>query len=365
MTRGRPSSVPGPARVLVCDDSAIVRAAMVRILESSSDIHVVGRTSNGRDAVRAVEQRRDTGEPVDVLVLDLEMPVMDGLTALPLLLQADPGLRVLISSTTTRPGAAAALRALRLGAADYVCKPSAAALLEGLPFELELIEKVIGLARLRRIAACGLTLVSRPVGAEGAILPGSRLPPRLVAIGSSTGGPQALFTLLAGLQDLPATIVIAQHMPPTFTSLLAENIARLGAMPCTEACQGEALSPGHAYVAPGGRHLLLARHTDKTLHAVIADDPEQHHCRPSIDFLLHSAAAACPGDTLVVMLTGMGQDGLAGTRAIVEGGGSALAQNEATSVVWGMPGAVAKAGLCRAILPLDELAQAIRKVVAA
>jgi two-component system chemotaxis response regulator CheB len=355
----------GAARVVICDDSAIVRAALMRILDNTPGIHVVARTSNGQAAIDAVQQRRGTDGAVEVLVLDLEMPVMDGLTALPLLLLSDPGLRVLISSTTTTPGAQAAMRALSLGAADYVCKPSAAALAEGLPFEQELAEKIAGLARLRRANAPGMRRLERRRVFVTPPTP-SRLPPRLLAIGSSTGGPQALFTLLAGLAACPIPIVVAQHMPSIFTPILAQHITRLGTMPCAEAQHGEPLLPGRIYVAPGGRHLLVGRlGPGPGLHAILSDEPDEHHCRPSVDAMLRSAASACPGRVLVVMLTGMGRDGMEGTRAVIEGGGTAFAQDEATSVIWGMPGAIAKAGLCQEILPLDELAAAVRRVLGA
>ncbi len=358
------ASLLDPARVVLCDDSAIVRAALGRILQTAPGIRVVARTANGQAAIDAVQQRRGTAEAVDVLLLDLEMPVMDGLTALPLLLRSDPGLRVLISSTSTTPGAEAAMRALSLGAADYIAKPSAAALSEGLPFEQEVIEKIRGLARLRRMTAVLAPTVEapRPLNPPPTQL---RLTPSLMAIGSSTGGPQALFTIMGGLQSVAVPVVIAQHMPATFTPILAEHIQRLGHMPCTEARHGEPLLPGRIYVAPGGRHLLVARDkASDALHACISDAPPENHCRPSVDALLRSAAAACPGRTLVVMLTGMGRDGLEGTRTVVGGGGTALAQDEASSVVWGMPGAVAKAGLCQAVLPLDRIADAIRRVLA-
>jgi two-component system, chemotaxis family, protein-glutamate methylesterase/glutaminase len=287
--------------------------------------------------------------PVDVLVLDIEMPVMDGMTALPLLLRADPGLKVIMASTLTTRGADIALRALRLGAADYIPKPSAVNGDDS--FRRELLEKVKGLARLRRRVVLPVREAVRLH-----LRPAPIIPPRLLAVGSSTGGPQALFTLVQGLgRTLNVPVVLTQHMPATFTPILAGHIAKLGGLPCAEAKDGEPLCAGRIYLAPGNYHLLvnIAR---GTLTARLSSDPPENFCRPSVDPMLRSAAAACDGRVLVAMLTGMGQDGLAGTRRVIDAGGSAVAQDEATSVVWGMPGAVAQAGLCHAVLPLPRIA---------
>jgi two-component system chemotaxis response regulator CheB len=341
-------AAPEPARVLVCDDSAVIRAAIARILESDPEVRVVARAGNGQLAVDAV-----TRQPVDVVVLDIEMPVLDGLSALPLLLRADPTLRVIMASTLTTRGADIALRALRLGAADYVPKPTAAEI-QNDSFRNELLAKVKGLARLHRRARLPAPSPSAPPA-----LPPSRPLPRhaplLLAIGSSTGGPQALFSLVAGLgKAVPVPVVLTQHMPATFTPLLAEHLTRIGALSCAEAEHGERLRAGRIYLAPGNRHLLVEGAPDALL-ARLSDAPAENFCRPSVDPMLRSAGAACGGRVLVVMLTGMGRDGLAGTRQVVEAGGAALAQDEATSVVWGMPGAIAQAGLCHQVLALPAL----------
>lgn len=331
-------------RVMVCDDSAVIRGAVARMLDADLGVKVVARVSNGQLAIDELKRT-----PVDVLVLDIEMPVMDGMTALPLLLRADPGLKVIMASTLTTRGADVALRALRLGAADYVPKPSAVTGDE--TFRRELVEKVKGLGRMRR-------RVAQPardmVGLR--LRPAAIVPPRLLAVGSSTGGPQALFTLVQGLgRMLNVPVVLTQHMPATFTPILAEHISKLGGMPCAEAKDGETLSPGRIYLAPGDRHLLIGA-TRAGFQARLSSDPPENFCRPSVDPMLRSAAAASDGRVLVAMLTGMGQDGLAGTRRVIDAGGSAVAQDEATSVVWGMPGAVAQAGLCHAVLPLPRIA---------
>jgi len=333
---------------MVCDDSAVIRTAIARMLDSDSGVQVVARAANGQ---AAIDELRRT--PVDVVVLDIEMPVMDGLTALPLLLRADPDLRVIMASTLTTRGAEIALRALRLGAADYVPKPSSVGSVSDEGFRRELLEKVKGLTRLRRRAAQPGVPAT---GQKLVVSPAASLAPRLLAIGSSTGGPQALFGLVQGLgTGIGVPVVLTQHMPPTFTPILAEHISKLGAMRCAEAQQGEMLQPGRLYLAPGDRHLLVER-TRTGVQARLSDGPPENFCRPSVDPMLRSAATACDGRVLVAMLTGMGHDGLAGTQAVVQAGGTAVAQDEATSVVWGMPGAIAQAGLCHAVLPLPRVA---------
>lgn len=334
---------PPQVRVVICDDSVVIRAALTRMLESDPQIHVVARASNGQAALDALSRCR-----ADIVMLDVEMPVMDGLTALPLILRAAPGIRVIMASTLTQRGADIALRALRDGAADYVPKPSARDI-EADGFRRELIAKVKGHARVRAgVAAPAGAIACRAAGKE----------PRLLAIASSTGGPRALFEFaqsLSGKGRLPVPVVITQHMPPTFTPILADHLGRAGNLPCAEAKDGEMLLPGKIHVAPGDRHLLVHR-AGPGLQARLSDGPPENFCRPAADPMLRSAAATCDGRVLAVVLTGMGQDGLLGTRAVIEAGGTALAQDEASSVVWGMPGSVAKAGLCHAVLPVGRLA---------
>ncbi|HEY8287975.1 MAG TPA: response regulator, partial [Acetobacteraceae bacterium] len=213
------------ARVMICDDSVVIRGAIARILESDPGVRVVARVGNGRSAIEALQRT-----PVDVLVLDIEMPVLDGMSALPLLLRADPDLRVIMASTLTTRGADIALRALRLGAADYVPKPSSIGTAGDDGFRREILDKVKGLARLRQRGAQpsrSLPLISRPLPA---------MPMRLLAIGSSTGGPQALFALVQGLgRSVKVPVVLTQHMPAMFIPILAEHLTRLGGMPCAEA----------------------------------------------------------------------------------------------------------------------------------
>jgi two-component system chemotaxis response regulator CheB len=189
--------------------------------------------------------------------------------------------------------------------------------------------------------------------------------PLLLAIGSSTGGPQALFTLVQGLGTrLPVPVVLTQHMPPTFTPILAEHLSRLGGMPCAEARDGQMLEPGRIALAPGDRHLIIEG-SPGALRARLSADPPENYCRPAVDPMLRTASAVCGGRVLLVMLTGMGHDGLAATRLLVAAGGAAIAQDEATSVVWGMPGAIAQAGLCHRVLPLPAIAPQVLELLRA
>jgi two-component system chemotaxis response regulator CheB len=351
-----PSQSAGAARVMICDDSVVIRGAIARMLEQDPDIKVVARAADGMAAIAALQR-----QTIDVIVLDIEMPVMDGLTALPLLLKADPQVRVIMASTLTTRGAEVAMRALRLGAADYLPKPSTSEINDD-SFRRELTAKVRGLARLRANAQVKTT---RPLPAAPGVglRPAGRQKPMLLAIGSSTGGPQALFQLVQGLgKKLPVPVVLTQHMPATFTPILADHLTKLGFMPCHEARHGEKLEPGQIYLAPGDHHLLIEA-AGGGARALLSNDPPENFCRPAVDPMLRSAVTAMSGRILVVMLTGMGQDGLAGTRLVVDGGGTAIAQDEATSVVWGMPGAIAQAGLCHAILPLAQLAPKILNIL--
>lgn len=344
-----PPAEQAAARVIVCDDSLVIRGAIARMLQTDPGIHVVARVANGQAALDELKRT-----PADVLVLDIEMPVMDGMTALPLLLRADPGLRIIMASTLTTRGADIALRALRLGAADYLPKPTSIGAVSDDSFRRELVEKVKGLARMRRRASQPARAMAMTVALK--LRPAALLPPKLLAVGSSTGGPQALFALVQSLgRTLKVPAVLTQHMPATFTPILAQHITKLGGLPCAEAVDGEQLVAGRLYLAPGDRHLLVET-VRGVLRARLSTDPPENFCRPSVDPMLRSAAAACEGRVLVAMLTGMGQDGLVGTRRVVEAGGTAVAQDEATSVVWGMPGAVAQAGLCHAVLPLPRIA---------
>jgi two-component system chemotaxis response regulator CheB len=348
-------------RVMVVDDAVVVRGLVSRWVGEEPDLVVVGTCGNGREAV----ENLDRLDP-EVVVLDIEMPVLDGLGALPLLLAKRPNLVVVMASTVTRRNAEISLRALALGAADYVPKPeSNREITTSQSFRRELIDKIRHLGRRRH-----LRRMPRSVDAADAapapirLRPFSKIPPRAICIGCSTGGPQALHVVARGLmpalERLP--VLVAQHMPPTFTAILAEHLERETAHPAREGADGEPLAPGTFYVAPGGRHMRVETRGSAPVIA-LDDSPPVHFCRPAVDPLFASAAVTFGAGTLAMLLTGMGSDGAAGAAAIAQVGGSVIAQDEASSVVWGMPGAAAQAGVCAAILPLDEIGPRAARLV--
>jgi two-component system chemotaxis response regulator CheB len=346
----------GAIRVMLCDDSAVARGALSRLLARDPVFAVVAEAADGQQAVAALGAMPAEKRP-DVVLLDLEMPVMDGLTALPLLLRAAPGVQVIVASALTQRGAGATMQALRAGAVDYVPKPAAAQGGMADPrFGEELRAKVAGWARMRRRPRTSAAPVAAPALAVPRGLPARIQPPRVIAIGSSTGGPQALAVLVGALhRPPPVPVLVVQHMPAGFTALLADHLNRLGRLPCAEARAGEPLRAGRLYLAPGDRHLLVKQEAGG-LVAQLSDGPAENFCRPAVDPLLRSLVAACGGRVLAAILTGMGHDGLAGCRAVMAAGGAVLAQDEASSVVWGMPGAVARAGLAALLAPPEEIA---------
>ncbi|MPZ09965.1 MAG: chemotaxis-specific protein-glutamate methyltransferase CheB [Kiloniellaceae bacterium] len=357
-----------PYRVMVVDDSAVIRGLLTRSLEKDPGIKVIASVGNGETAIKALD-RHD----IEVIILDIEMPVMDGLTALPKLLAARPGIQVIMASTLTRKNAEVSLRALQMGAADYLPKPSSNSELTGAcEFQRELIEKVKALAKAARPVRPAATLrdvgpaaPARPVQPARPIVlrkPSAALP-RIIAIGSSTGGPQALLQVL---RDMAASvrlpILITQHMPPTFTTLLAEHIERATGVPCAEGKDGEAVTAGRIYLAPGSYHMMVERAGSGSVIR-LNQEPPVNFCRPSVDPMLFSLAPIYGASLLTIILTGMGSDGYKGTTEVVRAGGTVIAQDEATSVVWGMPGAVATNGLCSAVLPIQEIGSSVRKLV--
>ena len=343
------STEAAPVRVMVVDDSAVVRGLITRMLQSDARLELVASCSNGEMAVIQAPRKQP-----DVIILDIEMPVMDGLTALPKLQAAWPGAKIIMASTLTQRNAAISLRALSLGATDYIAKPTSDKLGANENFRRELLEKTVTLGRTRAPAA-GRKVV--PFRAQPlALKPSTSRRPRIIAIGSSTGGPQALLTLLGNLPpSVQCPIVITQHMPATFTTVLAEHIARAGTRPCVEAADGMELKPGHILLAPGDYHLQLAREAERVVARLSQSAPE-NFCRPSVEPLFRSVAQIYGADACAVVLTGMGSDGCNGARVLAACGAPVIAQDEATSVVWGMPGAVANAGICSAILPLPMIA---------
>ncbi len=342
----------GDLRVLVVDDSLVIRGLISRHLKDVPGLTVVGSASNG---AKAVEQVAKGG--IDVVVLDIEMPAMDGLEALPLMLKIDPKLVVIMASTLTTRNADISLKALRLGAADYVPKPTSNSEIYGAEdFRRDLIEKITSLGRRRRrvtAAQCPATAAAKPLQLRA---PG-RVRPQVLAVASSTGGPKALAAFFKQLpKDIDVPILLTQHMPPTFTAMLAEHLARDTGWSVQEAREGDVLVSGRVYVAPGDYHLIV-RNPGKGLMAYLSHGDKENFCRPAADPMLRSLVALAGASPLAVVLTGMGHDGLAGCEAVVKAGGTVLAQDESSSVVWGMPGAVAQRGLCAAIAPPETLAE--------
>ncbi len=356
-----------PIKVMVVDDSAVVRGLVSRWIGEEPGLEVVARHANGKLAVDDVARSSP-----DIVLLDIEMPVMDGLEALPLLLKARPGVRVLMVSTLTKRNAEISFKALALGAIDYVPKPDSNREITIEPdFRREVIEKikVLGPLGLRRKGADvpDFTTAAQPEAGEKR--PAFRrrafslVPPRVIAIGSSTGGPQALGSLLGALSPSLSrlAVLVAQHMPPMFTTVLAERLSRATGRAAREGRDGERLELGSIYVAPGDRHMTVARQEAPCLR--IGSGPPVNFCRPAVDPLFATVASTFGPAALGIVLTGMGSDGAAGARAIAEAGGSVIAQDEASSVVWGMPGAAAAAGVCAAVLPPDEIARTVAKLV--
>jgi two-component system, chemotaxis family, protein-glutamate methylesterase/glutaminase len=290
------------------------------------------------------------------------MPVMDGLEALPLLLAARPEVRVVMVSTLTQRNAEISFKAMALGAVDYVPKPGTNREITTLPeFRVEVIRKVRALAGAHRPGFPLAETVRPPAQFRQRAF--SLVPPRVIAIGSSTGGPQALANLFKALS--PALdripVLVVQHMPPMFTAILAERLARDAERQTKEGVDGEILHPGTIYVAPGNHHMTV--HGSRPSRLGISGGPPVNFCRPSVDPLFTSVAANFGPAALGIVLTGMGQDGAAGVRSIADAGGSVIAQDEMSSVVWGMPGAAAATGACAAVLPPLGIARVVAKLI--
>jgi two-component system, chemotaxis family, protein-glutamate methylesterase/glutaminase len=375
-------------RVMVVDDAVVARSMMTRWVEAEPDMTITAALRGGREALDQLE----TADP-DVVLLDVDMPELDGITALPLLLGKRRDLVVIMVSTLTRRSAELSLRALALGATDYIPKPETTyEALTSAAFRRELIEKIRGLGRKRALtrelapqpllvpdappaqraqpqsSAVRRVPEIKPVRTEKpeiSLRPFALTTPRALVVGSSTGGPQALTALFGKLTAAidRAPVLITQHMPPTFTTVLAEHLQRVSGRGAHEAEDGEPILAGGIYLAPGGRHMRAVR-DGKIIKIALGDDPPINFCRPSVDPLFSTAASIWGSSLLAVMLTGMGYDGTHGATDIVAAGGSVIAQDEASSVVWGMPRSVAQAGLCSAVLPLDQIAGKILRLIA-
>ena len=342
----------GPIRVLLVDDSATIRSLLSTTLGADADLRVVGAAVNGRMGVDMV-----AADPPDIVLLDVEMPVMDGLTALREIRRIQPKLPVLMFSSLTERGAKATLDALLAGANDYAAKPAGLDAGEvAATIRTEVIAKIKAL-----VPRGGARDMPRPIASGSAPAAGPRVvaprrgPIRGVVIAVSTGGPTALAEVLPGFaRDVRVPVLIVQHMPPFFTAQLAERLGKITGAAVREAEEGSPLRPGEILLAPGGRHFAVAGDANAP-RARLTDEPPENSCRPAADVLFRTAAKVWGAGTLGVVLTGMGRDGLAGSKAIVEAGGEVIAQDEFTSVVWGMPGEVVRAGLADAVLPLGQI----------
>ena len=368
---------------MVVDDSVVIRGMISRWIDAEPDMEVTASLRTGLDAVNQLERVNP-----DIAVLDIEMPDLDGISALPKLLAKKRDLVVIMASTLTRRNAEISFKALSLGASDYIPKPESTRELGAAEiFHRDLIQKIRSFGpKLRRATpavhvspplaptlgkpreASHEAPAPRPVPAPAAPPQVLRRafsphPPRVLLVGSSTGGPQALMALVADLGPVVDRfpVLITQHMPPTFTTILAEHLARASGRPTHEAIDGETVKPGAIYLAPGGRHMRVVRHGTEAAIA-LDDGPPVNFCKPAVDPLFISAIDVWQSGILALVLTGMGSDGMRGGKDIVAAGGSVIAQDEATSVVWGMPGAAAHAGICDAVLPLNQIAPKVVRV---
>ena len=353
-----------PIRVMVVDDSVVVRKIVTDVLSEDPGIHVVGTAVNGKVALAKLEALKP-----DLITMDIEMPEMNGIEAVRAI-RAGRGasgrsrVPIVMFSTLTERGASATLDALSAGANDYVTKPanvgSVAQSMENV--REQLIPRIRALtgrppAPGARAAAASAPVAPRP--APRTVLP---IKPAVLVIGSSTGGPEALVKVLPHLPaSLPVPVLMVQHMPPVFTRQFAQRLDRLCPLRVVEAVDGTPLAPGTVHVAPGDRHLVIRANRGSVPCTALTEDPPENFCRPAVDPLFRSAIAAYGGAVLGVVLTGMGSDGRNGAGEIRKAGGTVLVQDQATSVVWGMPGAVAQAGFADEVLPLDRVAEAIHR----
>ncbi len=360
---------------MIVDDSVVIRGLISRWIEAEPDMTVAASLRTGLDAVNQIDRIRP-----DVAVLDIEMPELDGISALPKLLAKKRDLIIIMASTLTRRNAEISFKALSLGASDYIPKPETTREPHAADiFKHDLLQKIRHLGgkvrrRVTALAPAHATAVAAPtvlresvaapapaaqtVASQAALVKRSFGPtaPRVLLIGSSTGGPQALMALVADIGPVidRYPVLITQHMPPTFTTILAEHLMRASRHPAHEGVDGEAIKPGRIYLAPGGRHMRVAKQGGNPVIA-LDDGPPVNFCKPAVDPLFTSAIDVWQSGILAVVLTGMGSDGMRGGKDIVAAGGSVIAQDEASSVVWGMPGAAANAGICAAVLPLNQI----------
>jgi two-component system chemotaxis response regulator CheB len=356
-----------PIRVMVVDDSVVVRKIVTDVLSEDPGIEVVGTAVNGKVAVSKLENLRP-----DLITMDIEMPEMNGIEAVRAIRAGMGGaarsrVPIIMFSTLTERGASATLDALSAGANDYVTKP---ANVGSVGQSMESVREQL-IPRIRALTgrpAAGPARAAVPAAAAPrppAPRTGPRTTPAVLVIGSSTGGPEALARVLPQLPaSLPVPVLMVQHMPPVFTSQFAQRLDRLCALHVVEAVDGTPLLPGTVHLAPGDHHLVVHAGRGGQVSTALTQDPPENFCRPAVDPLFRSAVAAYKGAVLGVVLTGMGSDGRNGAGQIRNAGGAVLVQDQATSVVWGMPGAVTQAGFADEVVPLDRIAEAIQRHLA-
>jgi len=347
---------PKKKRVLIVDDAVVVRRSLSDAIAGDPALEVAGTASNGRLALAKFPSLKP-----DIVLLDIEMPEMDGLETVRQLRKIDARIPIIMFSTLTEHGASATLEALSLGASDYVTKPSNTDMTGTIgKISQELIPRIHALCRIPGPSAVPAFTPPPPRQTRSRLL----LPAQIVAIGVSTGGPDALARLIPSLPaDLSVPVVVAQHMPPVFTTMLAARLSAKSALPVHECKSGVPLRPGCIFLAPGDYHMVI-KNADGVVQLQTHQGPKENFCRPSVDVLFRSVSEVFGARALAVVLTGMGQDGLKGCEHLQKAGARIVVQDEATSVVWGMPGFVARAGLADKVLPLDQIAAEIQRSTA-
>lgn len=344
--------MPSPYKILLVDDSSTIRIILKKILSDVAFIQIIGEAENGMAAIDCAKELQP-----EIILLDVEMPEMDGITALPYIKSISPHSQIIMVSTLTADNAAISMKAMSLGASDCLQKPDSG--VDKDIFKAELIRKIQALGVAAREKK---NIASAPLSAfiPQLHLNKINIKPAAIAIASSTGGPQALQVVFSGLKNnmpqLP--IFITQHMPPVFTKYLADSISATHGVKCFEGKDGMEVSPGAIYLAPGDFHMLIKAEGIKTV-IKLDKSAQENFCRPAADPMLRSLLEVYGNKLLVVVLTGMGQDGMQGAKQVAEKGGIVIAQDKASSVVWGMPGAVYEAGISSGIYPIDKIAERI------
>lgn len=377
--------MPQMLNVLIVDDTIFYRKLLSQLVEAIPDAQVAGIASNGELAVKKIEMSAP-----DLVLMDVVMPKMDGIEALQQIKKTHSDVDVVMVSGMDKEAAAMTVKALEMGALDFIPKPKTKSADEAVETLKQALHPLLRLARTRmnsrmanRVSGAPKAerttprpsrpapAVKEPPGPEAAGIATRTAPktgkiPRidLVALGVSTGGPNTLKRIIPSLEAaLPVPILTVQHMPPVFTTTLAESLDRMSAIRVAEGEAEQVVEDGTMYIAPGGRHMVVRKHGITDIKIGLTDAPRVHNCRPAVDVLFRSIAAVFPGNVLTVILTGMGSDGAAGVAAIRRKGGYCLIQDKPTSVVWGMPGAVAEAGDADEIHPQDMIAHRIMQLV--